>query len=441
MIIKGSQRGGAVQLARHLQRLDENDHVEIHELRGLASESLTHALREITAVAKGTRCTQCLFSVSFNPPETESVSIEDFEEAIARVEEKLGLTGQPRAIVFHEKEGRRHAHAVWSRIDGGEMKAINLPYFKLKLRDISRQIFLEHGWRLPEGLMNAEARNPLNFSREEWQQARRTGQDPRQIKSLFQECWAVSDSRAAFAQALEERGYFLAKGDRRGFVAVDYRGEVYAVSKWTGQRAKDVKARLGAPQDLRSVDETKVLIGQRMSKTVKRYIGEVEDALDAQKAAIIHQKTRIRDGQRAARDHLRSRQDERWTAESRERAARFRKGFRGIWDRLTGAHRKIRLQNEREIEQAMRRDRVEREELTLSQLSERRDLQERLRDTHRSRGEELARLREDIAHYLRLSGKEAERGPATEKERGAVRTPGRRPTHSRGRGRDREIDL
>ncbi|MCD1625260.1 MAG: hypothetical protein ACU0B7_07855 [Paracoccaceae bacterium] len=46
--------------------------------------------------------------MSFNPPEGANASIEDFEKAIEQVEAKLGLEGQPRAIVFHEKDGRRH---------------------------------------------------------------------------------------------------------------------------------------------------------------------------------------------------------------------------------------------------------------------------------------------------------------------------------------------
>jgi hypothetical protein len=40
-----------------------------------------------------------------------------FELAIERIEERLGLQGQPRAIVIHEKNARVHAHCVWSRID------------------------------------------------------------------------------------------------------------------------------------------------------------------------------------------------------------------------------------------------------------------------------------------------------------------------------------
>jgi hypothetical protein len=41
MILKGSQRAGATPLAAHLLRVDENDHVEVHELRGFVANDLT----------------------------------------------------------------------------------------------------------------------------------------------------------------------------------------------------------------------------------------------------------------------------------------------------------------------------------------------------------------------------------------------------------------
>lgn len=127
MILVGNQRGGARDLARHLLK-DENDHVDVHEIRGFASETLDGAFNEAYAISQGTRCKQFLFSLSLNPPETERVSTEAFERAIEQAETRLGLTGQPRAVVFHEKEGRRHAHAVWSRIKAEEMKAIQLSH-------------------------------------------------------------------------------------------------------------------------------------------------------------------------------------------------------------------------------------------------------------------------------------------------------------------------
>ncbi len=216
MILKGSQRAGGLQLARHLLNDRDNDHVTVQELRGFVSDDLHAAFNEAYAISRGTKCKQFLFSLSLNPPETERVAVDVFERAIAEIEDKLGLSNQPRAIIFHEKEGRRHAHCVWSRIDVNQMKAINLPHYKLKLRDMSRQLYLENNWKMPRGLVNSKERNPLNFTMAEWQQAKRTQRDPRAIKETFQDCWAISDSRKAFASALEERGYYLAKGDRRG---------------------------------------------------------------------------------------------------------------------------------------------------------------------------------------------------------------------------------
>ncbi|HBR68805.1 MAG TPA: relaxase, partial [Rhodospirillaceae bacterium] len=236
------------RLAAHLLKVDDNEHIELYELKGFVAEDLPGALQEIYAISRGTKCEQYMFSVSLNPPETESVPVEYFEKAIADIEAKLGLEGQPRAIVFHEKEGRRHAHCVWSRIEAEEMKAINLPYYKMKLQDVSRQLYFQYGWDLPKGLLNWQERNPLNFTLAQWQQAKRTGEDPQLLQKMFQDCWAASDNKASFEQALNGYGLYLAKGDRRGFIALDYRREVYSLSRWTKIQTKTLKERLGDPE-------------------------------------------------------------------------------------------------------------------------------------------------------------------------------------------------
>ncbi len=150
MIMVGNQRSNGLKLAAHLMNDRDNDHVEVHELRGFTAETLHGAFQEADAISKGTKCQQYFFSLSIRPPETERVSTSDLLDAIVRAERKLGLEDQARAIVFHEKNGRRHAHVVWSRIDVMEMKAINLPFYKTRLNNVSKDSFLEHGWRLPE---------------------------------------------------------------------------------------------------------------------------------------------------------------------------------------------------------------------------------------------------------------------------------------------------
>lgn len=200
----------AAQLARHLLKTTENEHVELYEVRGFVSDDLPDALHEAYAVSRGTRCRQFLFSLSLSPPPSERVPIEVFESAIDEAEERLGLKDQPRVVIFHEKEGRRHAHCVWSRIDPDKMTAINLPFYKNRLHELSKEIYLEQRWQMPRGLMDSRDKSPLNFTRDEWQQALRAGKDAKTLKAIFQECWATSNSRETFRELLESRGYWLA---------------------------------------------------------------------------------------------------------------------------------------------------------------------------------------------------------------------------------------
>ncbi|MGH8547171.1 MAG: hypothetical protein ACRERU_00920 [Methylococcales bacterium] len=70
MILVGNQRGGAKDLALHLLK-EENEHVEVHEVRGFASQNLAAALTESYAISRATKCRRYLFSLSLNPPPNE----------------------------------------------------------------------------------------------------------------------------------------------------------------------------------------------------------------------------------------------------------------------------------------------------------------------------------------------------------------------------------
>lgn len=427
MILKGSQRAGAGQLAAHLLKIEDNDHVELHELRGFASDNLSEALQEAYAVSRGTRCKQFLFSLSLNPPQNEDVSIEAFEAAIERTEAKLGLHGHPRAIVFHEKEGRRHAHCVWSRIDTRSMTAVNLPHFKRKLQDVSKSLYLEHGWQMPSGFVDRSERDPFNFTHAEWEQAKRSGQDPRAIKAQIHECWAVSDGRQAFVQALSEKGFALARGDRRGFVAVDHRGEVYSVARAVGQKTKEIQSRLGDPASLSSLDDIRARIADRMTDRLYGYAKDQKVAFRQDAARTALKKADLVQRQRAARDALRQRQAERQIAETKERASRFSKGIRGIWHRLTGKHAAIKRQNQAEAEQAKHRDQAERNANIAKQMAERRTLQKEIVAARQQHAERLHELRRDVSHYRSLSPNHQDRIDRLKRGRDQNASIGQRP--------------
>ncbi|MFA8385065.1 MAG: relaxase/mobilization nuclease domain-containing protein [Pelagibaca sp.] len=436
MILKAKERGDAAQLAHYLLDQRDNDHVELHELRGFVSDDLIDAFGEAHAIAQGTRCDNYMFSMSFNPPEGENVSIEAFEKAIDQVEEKLGLQGQPRAVVFHEKDGRRHAHAVWSRIDAERMRSINMNHYKAKLRDVSRELFLEHGWNMPRGLEDQRLRDPLSFTRSEWQQARRVGVDPKELKAVFKKAWQASDNRAAFEQALKERGFVLAQGDRRAFVAVDYRGEVYGIGRKAGVRAKDVAAKLGDPSELPSVDTVKAEIAARMTGKIKEFIEQAERDAKRRSAYIDFRKAEVVGRHQEERRQMTEVHEKRWQAETLARAARLPKGMSGIWHRLTGRYSKIKAQNETEVMESLRRDRSEKDSMIFHQLEERQRLQQEIRTQREAAQEELMQLRQDVAEYMTLDTSDHDHSRKVDHDRdpeGDGDGPKPRPPRSRRR--------
>jgi hypothetical protein len=405
MILKASERGNARDLARHLMNAQDNEHVELHELRGFIADNLHGAFQEADAISRGTRCKNFLFSLSLSPPESEDVPVAVFEAAIEQIEERLGLSGQPRAIVFHEKEGRRHAHAVWSWIDPAEMKAVQRSHYKRKLNDIARDLYLEHGWDMPDGFKQGRTRDPLTFTLAEWQQAKRAGRYPKQLKAQIQECWKGSDTKAALETALRENGFFLAQGDRRGFVVLDVHGEVYSLSRLSGAKIKELNARLGNPKDLPSVEAQKAWLCERMTDRLKAHVRELAQRQRKKGLALESQRKQMVERHRHARQGLKSSQTSRWQGEERERAGRLPLGFKGLWSWITGGLNKVRLQNALEVAKAEERDRAERQKMIARQLSERRALQKRIKTLRASQQQELCALGRDVAHYMLMGGK------------------------------------
>lgn len=370
MILVGSQRGGAGNLARHLLNDRDNDHVTVQELRGFTARDLRGALDEAHGVSLGTRCKQFLFSLSVNPPKEAAVDISALMAAADRAEERLSLSGQPRAVVIHEKNGRRHAHIVWSRIEAQGMKAINLPHFKNRLNGLSKELFLEHGWALPAGYKENSWKNPLNFTLAEWQQAKRIDLDPREIKQVFQQAWERSDGQQSFKAALEDSGFFLARGDRRGFVALDIHGEVYSVARMAGVKTKEINARLGSPEGLPSVNEAKADTHSRISSRLREHLKSIrQEQKDALKSLAERRQSLVTQ-HRQERALLTQEQAQRSKAEAQARQMRFRTGFKGVVDFITGRAAAIRKQNEREAYRGLARDNSQREALYKAQSDE-----------------------------------------------------------------------
>ncbi len=304
-------------------------------------------------------------------------------------------------VVFHEKEGRRHAHCVWSRIDIDEMKAINIAFPKRKLNEIAKSLYLEHGWKMPEGFKNKALKNPLNYSRSEWQQAVRIGRRPADIKRELQDCWAISDSKKSFENALRESGYYLACGDRRGYVAIDVHGEVFSLSRQLGRKKKELAARLGKPEELQSVSDAKATIAKQLSTLFKRYTEELKTEHQKRMQPLLHTKQAMTTQHRSVRTKLDTYQKKRWQGEELKRSARIRRGFKGIWDKLNGRYFKTKKRNEQETWKCHTRDQKQQEELIQEQLAEHQALQAQINILREKNNIERKNLIRDLSHITK----------------------------------------
>jgi hypothetical protein len=375
MILKASSRGGAKQLAQHLMS-DENDHVTVHSIEGTMSDSVEGAFREMYAISKGTKCRKFMFSLSLNPPPNEVVKIEGFEDAIKQVESKLNLTGQPKAVVFHEKAARRHCHCVWSRIDTDNMKAIEMGLYKKQLNEVAKDLYIQHGWQMPKGFLGRAYNDPRNFTLKEWKQAERNGLNPRQIKATLQRCWTYSDNKKSFTSALKQNGFFLAQGDKKNVhLAVDWNGEVYPLRRSLGIKVKELKQRLGEADKFPTINATKAIIKQAQSEAHTKLTEELALRHKYEVKPLRKKKAKLVKEQRIARAEQHNQHTKRQQQEREERQKHYRRGFKGLWDLVTGRHRELKRTHEVRQLAANNRDWEEKEALIKTQLETSKALQ------------------------------------------------------------------
>ena len=399
MILKGSSRGGAKQMAQHLLS-EENDHVTVHEVSGFMADDVQGALQEIYAISKGTQCRKFLYSLSLNPPPNEVVKTEDFEAAIAQAEKALNLEGQSRVIVFHEKGGNgrnRHCHCVWSRIDTDQMKAIPMDFDRPKLQEVAKDLYIEHGWNMPKGFLGHAHSDPRNFTLKEWKQAERQGLNPKQIKATLQTCWQRSDNKKSFSSALTQNGFFLARGDRKNVhVAVDWNGEVYALRRALSVKVAELKQRLGEADKLPTIAATKAIIANAQSEAHTKLKAELALRHKAEATPLMKRKAALIKEQRIARAEQHKQHTKRQQQERDERQAQYRKGVKGLWDVVTGKYSKLKVQHKMNQFACDERDWDEKGQLIKGQIEVRQTLQTQLDITKARQQREAMALNADF---------------------------------------------
>lgn len=269
MIINGKSRGGPKQLATHLLRADTNERVTVLELQSSHTE-LADALKEWQMIAGGTQGKRGLYHANIDPDARYAMTAEQWHRSVEVLERELGLDGQPRAVILHEKHGRQHLHVVWQRTDLATMTLISDSNNYHAHEDASKALEEEFGHeRVPGKHSKRDPDRDLpqaEINHAEWQQAERTGIDPRAFKDQVTVLYQASDSGAAFQQALDAQGLMIAKGDRRDFVLVDPAGEVYSLARQIrGVTTTDLRCFMADvdPKTLPSVASAKALQKER----------------------------------------------------------------------------------------------------------------------------------------------------------------------------------
>jgi hypothetical protein len=252
-------------------------------------------------------------------------------------------------------------------------------------------------------MLRKKDKSRFALTREEYRQAVRLAESPDTLKRMFKALWEQSDTGKAFASALEQFGFLLARGDRRGFVAIDIKGGVYSLTRWLDLGTRDLKARLGKPEELPPIEQAKAYLATYMTENIRRYMQEGKARAAKRRAPLVSELRELVTHQREQRKELLDIQQARWVEETRQRTKRLHTGMAGIWQKVTGEYDKIRAVNEAEAREGFERDRRELHQLVRSHLTERQKLQETVRFYKEEDNRDAWRLRQEIARYVSTS--------------------------------------
>jgi MobA/VirD2-like, nuclease domain len=249
------------------------------------------AMTEWDEIGRATRGEKPLYHLQLCPDAKYPVTDEQFKRMAEIVIEEVGAKGHDYELYYHPgvkdngEPDKPHAHLAICRTNRDTMKMLDLSYNYVAHERASKRIALEFGMEIVPGKhAKRDRRKQPEFPRAkaneaEHQQAARTGitvaERKQQVTALRQQ----ADGAQAFKNALEDAGYILAKGDKRGLVIVDQQGEVYSLSRQvTDLKAKEFKAFMQPidPATLPGVEEAKATQAARQTVSKQDAAAEAE---------------------------------------------------------------------------------------------------------------------------------------------------------------------
>jgi hypothetical protein len=181
-------------------------------------------LLEASLTSELTRSDKGLYHAQICPAygEDKTMTDENWIRAADIFEQEMGLTGQKRAIVLHDKKEKIHAHVVWERYDHerGIMKSDSFTgYANNRARE---RMELEFGHQLTP---QRNKKRPV-------------------MKEYLTSVWQQTDNADMFTQIVAEKGYTVAAGSKRPYMVVDETGRSFdLVRHLDGIKTKEVRER------------------------------------------------------------------------------------------------------------------------------------------------------------------------------------------------------
>ena len=105
--------------AKHLENTEDNERAELREIRELNAGTLREALDEMKRLARANpRVKNFMYHADFNPRLNEHLSDAERDRAFEIFENERGIPPNTARIVMeHVKDGRKHWHVMWLRVD------------------------------------------------------------------------------------------------------------------------------------------------------------------------------------------------------------------------------------------------------------------------------------------------------------------------------------
>ena len=277
MIVGGKSRADAGALGIYLGTKNENEEVEILRVEGFAGATAHDALRELDAMASGSRTKKPAYHAWLAPPSGATWTPEQLNRAVEAFLEGMGWQGQPYVLARHRDDKGDHYHLGVSRLRvderTGRIRTVSDSQSYRKHQAIAEALGREFGYAEIKRAFqrDREGFEDRGFTDRQTFEARQRGQTVEDLKVMKAEVrllWQITDTAKGFYDAAAKAGYTVAKSARGAIMAVDAKGGAYALASLVGRKAGEVKDRLAALATiLPSVEEVKDALRARSEGT------------------------------------------------------------------------------------------------------------------------------------------------------------------------------